>query len=145
MAIEPLGSAISFQSQTAQAITPVQKTSNENTDVSAKEDNNIVDNMTAAVKSTDEKNSQSDNQSGQNSQYSQNSSSKQIKKAVEEMNKKMNNSEVLFGVHEATNRITIKIVDKVTQKVIKEIPPEKTLDMFAKALELAGLLVDEKG
>jgi len=78
MAIEPLGSAISFQSQTAQAITPVQKTSTENTDVSAKEDNNIVDNMTAAVKSTDEKNSQSDNQSGQNSQYSQNSSSKQI-------------------------------------------------------------------
>mgnify|MGYP003554300472 FL=1 len=49
-----------------------------------------------------------------------------------------------FGVHEATNRITIKIVDRDTKKVIRELPPEKTLDMIAKAWELAGILVDEK-
>jgi flagellar protein FlaG len=28
--------------------------------------------------------------------------------------------------------------------VIKELPPEKTLDMIAKVWELAGLMVDEK-
>lgn len=68
-----------------------------------------------------------------------------LKKAVEEINKNATNSEVVFGIHEATNRMTIKIVDKDSRKVIKEYPPEKTLDMIAKVWELAGLLVDEKG
>ena len=67
-----------------------------------------------------------------------------IKKAVEDMNKKMFNSEAQFGIHEGTNRVTIKIVDKETKEVIKELPPEKTLDMIAKAWEMAGLMVDER-
>jgi flagellar protein FlaG len=29
-------------------------------------------------------------------------------------------------------------------EVIREIPPEKILDMVAKMMELAGILVDEK-
>ena len=49
-----------------------------------------------------------------------------------------------FGYHEGTNRVTIKIKDKETNEVIKELPPEKTLEMIEKAWELAGLLVDEK-
>ena len=68
----------------------------------------------------------------------------QIKKAIEDINKKAMNSEAIFGIHEATNRVTIKIVDKDTKKVIKELPPEKTLDMIAKVWEMAGLMVDEK-
>ena len=52
----------------------------------------------------------------------------QIKKAVEKLNKNMmSHSEAVFGIHEATNRVTIKIIDKDTKKVIKELPPEKTL------------------
>ncbi|MCR5656967.1 MAG: flagellar protein FlaG [Butyrivibrio sp.] len=71
---------------------------------------------------------------------------KRVMEAISEMNKKMfNNSEAVFGIHEDTNRITIKIVDKTTKKTIKELPPEKTLDMIAKAWELAGLMVDERG
>lgn len=68
-----------------------------------------------------------------------------LKKAVEEINKKTKNSEAIFGIHDATNRVTIKIVDKDSREVLKEYPPEKTLDMIAKVWELAGLLVDEKG
>jgi flagellar protein FlaG len=68
----------------------------------------------------------------------------QIKKAIEDINKKAHNSEAIFGIHEATQRVTIKIVDKDTKEVIKELPPEKTLDMIAKVWELAGILVDEK-
>ena len=60
------------------------------------------------------------------------------------MNKNMNNSEAIFGIHEGTNRVTIKIVDKDTKKVIKELPPEKTLDMIARVWEMAGIMVDEK-
>lgn len=67
-----------------------------------------------------------------------------IKRAVEEMKKKFKNSEVVFGVHEDTNRMTIKIVDKESREVLREYPPEENLDMIAKVWELAGLLVDEK-
>lgn len=72
------------------------------------------------------------------------SENSQIKKAVDEINKKAHNSEAVFGIHDATNRVTIKIIDKDTKKVLKEYPPEKTLDMIAKVWEMAGLLVDQK-
>lgn len=65
------------------------------------------------------------------------SENSQIRKAVDEINKKAHNSEAVFGIHEATNRVTIKIVDKDTKKVLKEYPPEKTLDMIAKVWEMA--------
>lgn len=70
----------------------------------------------------------------------------QIKKAVEEINKSAMNdqAEAIFGIHEKTHRVTIKIVDKKTKEVIKEYPPEKTLDMIAKVWEMAGIMVDEK-
>lgn len=70
---------------------------------------------------------------------------KTIKQVVSDINRKLNNNTLAeFGYHEETNRVTIKIVDKDTKEVVKEIPPEKTLDLIAKAWELAGILVDEK-
>lgn len=68
----------------------------------------------------------------------------QLKSAVNEINRQMKNSEAIFGIHEKTNRVTIKIVDKSTKEVLKEYPPEETLDMIAKVWEIAGILVDEK-
>lgn len=67
-----------------------------------------------------------------------------IKKTIEGLSAPLSNSEIKFGIHEKTNRVTIKIVDKDSKKVIKEIPPEKTLNMIAKCMEIAGVLVDEK-
>ena len=80
---------------------------------------------------------------GQGSADAQASES-QMKKAVEDINKKAKTSEAVFGIHEGTNKVTIKIVDKQTKETIKEFPPEKTLDMIAKVWEMAGLMVDEK-
>jgi flagellar protein FlaG len=61
------------------------------------------------------------------------------------LNKVLNSNTVAeFGYYEKLNRITIKIKDKETGDVIKEIPSEKMLKAFTKACELAGLLVDEK-
>ena len=74
----------------------------------------------------------------------QQATDEQIHKAIKEINKNANGTEAVFGIHEKTNRVTIKIVDKKTKDVIREVPAEKTLDMIAKAWELAGLLVDEK-
>ena len=66
-------------------------------------------------------------------------------KDVNEINKLINRNTVAeFGYNEPTNRITIKIKDKETDEVIKEIPSEKALEMLAKVWELAGILVDEK-
>ena len=71
------------------------------------------------------------------------SNSETVKKVISEINKSNPNSVVQFGVHEATNRMTIKILDKDTRKVIKEFPAEQTLDLIAKAWELAGFMIDE--
>ena len=68
-----------------------------------------------------------------------------MKRAVEEINRKAKSSEVIFGIHDATNRVTIKVVDKGTKEVIREFPPEETLDMIAKVWELAGIMIDERG
>lgn len=72
-------------------------------------------------------------------------SDKTIKQRISDINRKLNNNTIAeFGYHDETNRVTIKIVDKDTKETIKEIPPEKTLDLIAKAWELAGILIDEK-
>lgn len=68
-----------------------------------------------------------------------------IRQALKDMNKKLSNNTIAeFGIHEGTNRITIKIKDKDTDEVIREVPAEKTLDLIQKAWEMAGILVDEK-
>lgn len=73
-------------------------------------------------------------------------SAEKVKDAISEINKKIapTQTECSFKYHEKTHRISITVKDKETDKVIREIPPEKTLDMIAKTLELAGILVDEK-
>ncbi len=70
----------------------------------------------------------------------------QVKKAVETANKALEGSFTSFkiSVHEKTNRIMVKVVDKQTHEVIREFPPEKILDLMAKLWELAGIIVDER-
>lgn len=142
MAIEPLSSAMTYQAQTTQQAKPVQKTVVEDTEVSTPEKVSAYDATTVKVAETEKQ----DSQSGQDSSYSnqQQANNEKIRKAVEQLNKNMSHSEAVFGFHDATNRVTIKIIDKDTKEVIKELPPEKTLDMIAKVWEMAGILVDEK-
>ncbi len=70
--------------------------------------------------------------------------SEQVKSAVDNINNQLRRTSCTFKYHEETNRISITVRDKDTDEVIREIPPEKALDMIAKAWELAGLMVDEK-
>lgn len=142
MAIEPLNSAMVYQAQTTQQAKPVQSAAVENMEVATPENAIAYDATTVKVAETGKQNSQGDQGGGAADQ--QQASNEQIKKAVEQLNKSMPHSEAVFGIHEKTNRVTIKIVDKETKEVIREVPPEKTLDMIAKVWELAGLLVDER-
>ena len=147
MAIEPLSSAMTYQAQTVvkpQTVTPV------NTEVPEDGQTVNVDETTAAVAQAqpqDEKSSSDGNGSQQQqAAFGSQTTPEQLKKMLEEMNKKINNSNevAMFGIHEETNRVMIKIMDKDTKEVIKEFPPEKTLDMIAKLWEMAGILVDER-
>ncbi|MCR5674554.1 MAG: flagellar protein FlaG [Lachnospiraceae bacterium] len=84
-------------------------------------------------------------QQQQLNEQQQEAQNERIKEAISKINKNINgNEEAVFGIHEGTNRVTIKMVDKETKKVVKEFPPDKTLDMIAKVWELAGIMVDEK-
>lgn len=140
MAIEPLGSIMTVQAQNQIQTKPAvqtAKTAAEYTDVAASETVKPADETISIVENSQEK-------GNSNSETNKQPSKEQIKKAVEALNRKMSNSEAVFGIHEDTNRVMIKLVDKDTKEVIKELPPEKTLDMIAKVWEMAGILVDEK-
>lgn len=48
------------------------------------------------------------------------------------------------SVHEKTRQIMVKVLNKDNGELIREIPPEKTLDLVANMMEIAGILIDEK-
>lgn len=150
MAIEPISSAMSFQVQSTQAAKPVTKPEAVDMEVASGENAVNFDPATAKIVETQEsdtkgqsKDEGSETATRENVEKIQ-AENKKIRKAVEELNKKMNNSEAVYGIHEETNRVTIKLVDKETKETIKELPAEETLDMIAKVWEMAGILVDEK-
>ncbi|MCR5801178.1 MAG: flagellar protein FlaG [Lachnospiraceae bacterium] len=143
MAIEAVNGMMSIQAQsvTAPKPAPAPREAAEFDSVQAADPAAKVDQTTRVVESSQEKGDTKDG----NPEERQGASNEQIKKAVEKINQsKMAQSEAIFGIHEGTNRVTIKIVDKKTKETIKELPPEKTLDMIARVWEMAGLLVDEK-
>jgi flagellar protein FlaG len=73
-------------------------------------------------------------------------SDKMIIEAIERANRAIlgANKEFHFSIHEATKQIQIKVLDKETKEIIREIPSEKVLDMVAKMWEMAGIMVDER-
>lgn len=54
------------------------------------------------------------------------------------------NKGIQFRIHEGTERLMVHIIDRVTQEVIKEIPPEEFLDVVANIQEYLGLLFDQR-
>lgn len=82
----------------------------------------------------------------ENPEYRPTLSEKAVVEAIEKANKKLMgaNTEFEFSIHEKTKQIMVKVVNSETKEVIREIPPEKVLDMVAKMCEMAGILVDEK-
>ena len=81
-----------------------------------------------------------------NGQKDTEASAKQIINAISRANNKlkMHKTRCEFSYHEETRRVSIKVLDKDTEEVIREIPPEESLEMIEKMWELAGILIDEK-
>ncbi|WP_282938801.1 flagellar protein FlaG [Paenibacillus sp. RC67] len=70
----------------------------------------------------------------------------QIVRAIERAFKAIQgpNTTVEVSVHEQTKQIMVKVLDQDTGKIIREVPPEKILDLVANMMQVAGLLVDER-
>ncbi len=68
-----------------------------------------------------------------------------LEEIIEALNQFMSalDVELRFQIHEPTHEVIARLVNRETGEVIREIPPEKFLDMLAKLQELAGLFVDE--
>ena len=61
----------------------------------------------------------------------------------QDMNR-LHNVSLKFDLHEATGRTMVKVIDRETEEVIREFPPEKVLDLAAKMEEMLGILFDQK-
>jgi flagellar protein FlaG len=73
-------------------------------------------------------------------------SDEQLVKAIEKAVKSIQGpyTYLEFSVHEKTRQIAVSVHNRETGEVIREIPPEKTLDFVAKLWEMAGILIDER-
>ncbi len=72
---------------------------------------------------------------------------KELKEAIDQANKsfKPMNRRFEYSVHDVLPRVSVKVIDSTSDKVIREIPSEKLMDMVANMLEVAGIIVDERG
>jgi flagellar protein FlaG len=70
----------------------------------------------------------------------------EVEKATEKLNRLLGLFEkrMKFEIHEDSNRIMVKIIDKKTDEVLNEIPPEKILDMLSSFSDYVGLILDKK-
>jgi flagellar protein FlaG len=79
-----------------------------------------------------------------NDEKERNPLSQSLLNKLEQKLQDMHNIGFQFSRHEGTGKTMIKVVNKDTGDVIREIPPEKALDMAAKMDEMLGILFDQK-
>ncbi|MGF7059803.1 flagellar protein FlaG [Brassicibacter mesophilus] len=81
-----------------------------------------------------------------NESFNKRVSEEELIHAIESANKSVNvyDRKLEFSIHDKTKEIMVKVIDTNTDEVIREIPPEKILDMVAKLWEMAGIIVDKK-
>lgn len=70
----------------------------------------------------------------------------QLKKAVNTANEQILgvNTQFQYRIHEGTDRIMVKLIDTESHDVIREIPPEKMLDLVADIWKRVGLVIDKQ-
>ena len=144
MEVNGVAAASSYQSQNSQAAKPVSHVSSVTT-TTDKSNEVVVDSAASNVAVS--VGQAADSEKNGSSAKDNDKAKKQAESMadVKDIRKVLNNNTIAeFGYNEPTNRITIKIKDKDTDEVIKEIPSEKALEMLAKAWELAGIMVDER-
>ncbi len=67
-----------------------------------------------------------------------------IRSVISKANENIKYTATKFIYYEDINKIAIKVVDRDTDEVIREIPREETIEILQKIMESAGLLFDVK-
>ncbi len=67
-----------------------------------------------------------------------------IESAFSSANSKLSKTRCEYSYDEDTKRVSIKVYDKDSDELIREVPPEESLEMLQRIWELAGIMVDEK-
>jgi flagellar protein FlaG len=49
-----------------------------------------------------------------------------------------------YDYHERSGEYFVKVIDDKTDEVVREIPPEKILDIYSSLMEMVGLFLDER-
>ena len=70
---------------------------------------------------------------------------KSVSYMTRELNELMSkiNCNLEFQYHKEVNMMSVRMLDKKTHEVIKEVPPEEMLDQMAKAREWLGAFLDK--
>ncbi len=67
---------------------------------------------------------------------------KQMVEALEDFSETLQ-TKLNFSVHEQTNAIVVKVIDRNTDEIIRQIPPEEMLELHEKMKDLTGFLLNE--
>jgi len=54
------------------------------------------------------------------------------------------NIKLNFSIDENTERIVVKVIERETERLIREIPPEHILNMVAQIQNLIGVFIDAR-
>ena len=54
------------------------------------------------------------------------------------------NKRLSFSLNRELDQVVVKVIDRKTDKVIKELPPEELQRMHVRIREAIGLLIDEE-
>ncbi len=74
------------------------------------------------------------------------SPAREIRSAADELSSvsRIFNKRLEFEVNRELDRVVVKVIDRETDKVIKELPPEALQRLHVRIREAIGLLVDEE-
>jgi len=69
----------------------------------------------------------------------------ELKQAVEQLNNTMQaySTKLHFEIHEKSGEMMVKVLNSEDGSVVREIPPERTLDMVAYFKEMLGIIIDK--
>jgi flagellar protein FlaG len=72
-------------------------------------------------------------------------SSKKLEEAVEQINNTIGTyrTELKFTIHKDIGEVSVKVIDKRDDSVIREIPSERALDFAAHVKKMLGIMFDE--
>ena len=68
-----------------------------------------------------------------------------LEKAVELANKTMEatSTELRFSIHKESGEVMVKVINTRDSSVVREIPPERVLDMVAYLKKMLGVMIDQ--